>query len=744
MQMVNRRISRCVIFSLVITLLLPIFVYTNRIDGDEYSSIKIGVVTGTVFDNDVTQDNPNAKIEYFNSTTDLLLALENGKIDGVCVDEPVARLVCNTYPNYYIAKKLTFDDYGIIVSKGNDILLGELSTYITKLKSSGKLEELQNIWFSIDENIKSIEFNNIANNEPVIKLAIDSSLQPFDYVSNGVYAGYEIALLVKFCEEYGYGLEIIDTNFTGVLSSVSAGKVDLGSACITINEERKQSINFSEPVYHGGSVIVKKKMEESDKIDSFEDLYNKNIGIQLGSSYDRHISRVISGANIEYFAFISDMGAALDSNKISGFVVDTPVAELFINESDNKYKILGALSDLTYGFALPKINPKSEKLTEELNAFLQKSKDRGLLDEVYNIWVGSDESKKVINLDELNGTNGEVVMAVSSTTGAPFSYVKNDQVVGYEIDLMCRFCKEYGYTLRVDDYSLNGLFTAIPSGRCDVGAGGIAITSERQETMYFANELIDGGCVVIIKNEDESSIKTGNSIIDSFYKTFIKEDRWKLFLSGICTTIAITVLSIIMGTILGFVLYILNRNSNKIGKTIINIVRSVIQKTPVVVILMILYYVIFGKINVASVFVSVVGFTLLFSFSTFGLIAMGVNSIDKGQMEAATALGYSENKAFIRVILPQAVNNVISGYKTAIITLIKDSAVVGYIAVQDLTKVGDIIRSRTYEAFFPLIATAIIYYLVATLFTFIVKRIEIKIDPVGRKSIPLLKGVKTK
>ena len=140
---------------------------------------------------------------------------------------------------------------------------------------------------------------------------------------------------------------------------------------------------------------------------------------------------------------------------------------------------------------------------------------------------------------------------------------------------------------------------------------------------------------------------------------------------------------------------------------------------------------------------SVVGFTLVFGSAVFGMLRVGVGAIDKGQLEAAYTLGYTNRKAFFRIILPQALPHFMPAYKGEITALIKATAVVGYVAVQDLTKMGDIVRSRTYEAFFPLIAVAIIYFILAAILTFLVNRIEIRIDPRRRSKQQILKGVKT-
>ena len=144
---------------------------------------------------------------------------------------------------------------------------------------------------------------------------------------------------------------------------------------------------------------------------------------------------------------------------------------------------------------------------------------------------------------------------------------------------------------------------------------------------------------------------------------------------------------------------------------------------------------------ISGTVVSVIGFTLVFGSAVYAMVKGGVATVDKGQTEAAYSLGYTDRRAFFRVVLPQALPHIMPSYKGQITALIKATAIVGYVAVQDLTKMGDIVRSRTYEAFFPLIAVAVIYFVLAAILTWIVNALEVRIDP--RKRNSLLKGVKT-
>ena len=148
---------------------------------------------------------------------------------------------------------------------------------------------------------------------------------------------------------------------------------------------------------------------------------------------------------------------------------------------------------------------------------------------------------------------------------------------------------------------------------------------------------------------------------------------------------------------------------------------------------MILYYIVFRSGGIGPVPVAIVGFALNFGAYSAETFRSGMNAIDPGQLEAAAAMGFSKWRSFLYISLPQAVRHVLPVYKGDIISIIKDTSIVGYIAIQDLTKVSDIIRGRTYEAFFPLVATAVIYFLLAYSISELVGLVERRIDPQRRR-----------
>jgi len=280
--------------------------------------------------------------------------------------------------------------------------------------------------------------------------------------------------------------------------------------------------------------------------------------------------------------------------------------------------------------------------------------------------------------------------------------------------------------------------------------------------MSFSDTIYNGGMMLIVRKADVS----GSNIIyfdnetdkekddingqqntkslwdrftESFHRNFILENRWQMVLKGIGITCLITALSVLLGSILAFLICMLRRLDSVVANGLCNIYVKILQGTPVLVLLMILYYIVFGNSGVESLWVAVLAFSLNFGAYGSEIMKSGIESIDKGQREAALALGFTENSAFFRFIFPQAAVRFLPVYKQEIISLLKNTSIVGYIAINDLTKVSDIIRSRTFEAFFPLISSAIIYFILAWIISIIMKRILKCVDPKQKKKT--MKGV---
>lgn len=386
-------------------------------------------------------------------------------------------------------------------------------------------------------------------------------------------------------------------------------------------------------------------------------------------------------------------------------------------------------------------NDRQDRILKEINQFIKDSTKSGLMDELYDYWIADfDPETDTCDITGFTGENGTLSVAVEGGY-EPFSFVSNGHLAGYDVDFVCRFCRAYGYTPQFFEVPFEAIAPGVETGKYDLGMN-IVVSEERNETGTLSDVYYTTPIRLVILGEDTSEIGFFQSLKNSFYKTFVRENRWKLFVQGAGVTVLITLASIVFGTILGFAVFMLCRHGNKVANGITNFFMWLIHGMPTVLLLMILYYIVFGSTRLSGLWVSVVGFTLMFAIAMIEMLRVGYNAVGKGQFEASTALGYSDSQSFFRILLPQAAQHFLPLYRNEVVTLIKETSVVGYIAVLDLTKISDLIRSRTYEAFFPLILTAIIYFVIAALMTKVVKVIEKRINPRRRSQEKILKGIK--
>lgn len=213
-----------------------------------------------------------------------------------------------------------------------------------------------------------------------------------------------------------------------------------------------------------------------------------------------------------------------------------------------------------------------------------------------------------------------------------------------------------------------------------------------------------------------------------FVRTFITEDRYLFFINGFFTTMKITIFAVILGIAVGFLIAITKATHDMTGKlklpnVICNIYLTIIRGTPTMVQILILFFIVFSSIN-NKILVAILAFGINSGAYVAEIVRSGIMSIDKGQMEAGRSLGFTYIQTMIYIILPQALKNVLPALGNEMIVLLKETAISGYIAIQDLTKGGDIVRSRTYSPYFPLITVAAIYLVVVMIMSAGVNRLE--------------------
>lgn len=224
-----------------------------------------------------------------------------------------------------------------------------------------------------------------------------------------------------------------------------------------------------------------------------------------------------------------------------------------------------------------------------------------------------------------------------------------------------------------------------------------------------------------------------NGLQEKLFSTFIQDERYVFFVNGLKNTLVITVFAALLGILLGFLIAIIRTTHDRqdehsnifinILDVIARVYLTVIRGTPTTVQLLIMYYIIMsGSTN--KILIAIMTFGINSGAYVAEIVRSGIQSIDRGQFEAGRSLGFNYWQTMWYIILPQAFKNVLPALVNEFITLLKETSISGYIALNDLTRAGDIIRSLTYETFFPLLTVAAIYLIIVMILTWLVGKLE--------------------
>ena len=479
---------------------------------------------------------------------------------------------------------------------------------------------------------------------------------------------------------------------------------------------------------------------EQKEIYSFDELQSARIGIYPGSAYELDAKESFPDAKYIYLDSLSEFMQSLDAGKIDAFIVcRSHYNALKYKGIDNVKCLDQPIEKVSFAFFFQK-NLVGEHLSEQMNRFLKEIEKSGELNELKQKWFRADAEQKYFKKSDLTGENGTLRLGTSANA-VPFIYLERGEVTGYEVELFEKFCVEYGYNYTVAVKNFQGILFDLKTNALDVGVNGTEILDSRKHTLIFSNPHYTDDVVVVVRdyNEDENfftAIK--NKLVD----TLVEEDRWQMILEGVGVTVLIIVLPTIFSTIFGFVIYLVYRKQYKLFNKVIDALCTLLIGLPTVVILLIFYYVIFGSVDINGIIVVIITFTILSGLNTMLILKGGEKTIPKGQLEAAMALGFSERQAFIKFILPQIAQNFFPHYQNIVLGFMRGTAIVGYVSVQDLTRMADLIRARTFDAFIPLLIVSVIYFILSRLIMKSTGLFLKYINPKNRNREDILKGVK--
>jgi len=687
---------------------------------EDFVGKKISTVSGTVFDQIAAQHIPGAEHVYFNSTMDGIEALKSGRIDAVIEDDAALRLHVANNPGLRLLEPLmTQDEYGVVVTKDNPQLLKELNEFIAVIMSDGTYDDMLRRWLDIggDKPMPDIP----EGSGKVLNFGTSGIVDGFSFYSHGQLSGFDIEFVRRFAEFADYRLDISVMDFGALIPAVVSGRIDFAATLFTITEERKQSINFTDPYYYGGVGVAVFDPQSISKRPAVE---SARVGVMIGSTNEIFAETNYPQAELHRFNNYVDSSAALLGFKLDYAMMDYTSALNFTRNNVELEIVSDFLTDEWLCIGISMDNPElHRKISEVVDRYLAD----GTMDEIIANWLRNDGSDYP-EIEFPRNENAPVLTMAIVSSREPTTFISNGKYVGADIELMERIAYELGYQMSYLDMEWGAVVPAMASSRADVCLG-MYSTPERREKILFTTPYLKNPQVLIARKLDTETIQKlsfWQNLKVSFERNLINENRWRMIVDGLGVSLIITIFAFALATLAGFGVCGLRMSKNRLLRVIGSIYITVLRGTPIVVLLMITFYIIFARTNVSSITIAIIAFGANGAAFIGEIIRSAILTIDKGQIEAARSMGFSKIGAFFTVTFPQAVQVAFPVYMSEFISMFKLTSIVGYIAIMDLTRAGDIIRSRTYDAFFPLIMIAMIYLVVASIMIYLFNLINIK------------------
>ena len=326
---------------------------------------------------------------------------------------------------------------------------------------------------------------------------------------------------------------------------------------------------------------------------TFSEIDGNPVGCSDGSpSFSEQLKRVFPHSPIKYFKSFSELIYATENGIIAGFIADDPTYRYMrYNEHSKVVKLEEAMDYSEYAYIFRKYDSASDVLRGYLNQYIINNRES--INQLADKWFPNDydqtKNARVEEITTFSDPLGSFTAGVIDEN-CPMGFSINNTAQGFDADVLIAFAKAMRFNITLKSISVNSIFAELDEGRIDIIGGGFNITESRRENYNFSTPNYTGNLDFIVY--DPTVPNNPNPIITGFYKTFIEADRWKTLLAGTAITLGITIISVIVGTSLGYGLYILGFN-NKIARKIINGLTIFFSRTPIVVILMIFYYIFF-------------------------------------------------------------------------------------------------------------------------------------------------------
>ena len=448
-----------------------------------------------------------------------------------------------------------------------------------------------------------------------------------------------------------------------------------------------------------------------------DDIANIRIGVPLGSVQDHYMTQHYPGKPLVRANAAPDLPLLLKEHEVDAIVCASIDYESVKRQYPQIYLVTDQLDSIPVCAAF---NKNNKELREQFDHFLEGLIKSGQLEKIRRYWFEEDDGTFTMPADIPVYTTGKPLRYAIVGRNIGYNFYRNNEPMGMEVELVKRFAATLKRPTEVSTIEFSGLLAAVVTNKVDIAAAYLGKTEERAKAVDFSipYHTTHSSCFAFDESAEQASFSPGawvDNMKESFVTNIIKEDRYQLILKGLWVTVLISVCAALLGTVLGGIVCWLRMSRRKALRNVARCYITIMRGIPMLVFLMLMFYVFLAPLQMGGVTVAIIAFAMNFAAYVSEMFRTSIEGVDHGQTEAGIAMGFTPVQTFVHIVLPQAVRSVTPVYKGEIIGLIKSTSIVGYIAVEDLTKASDLIRSRTFDAFFPLLFSALIYFALAWL-----------------------------
>ena len=461
------------------------------------------------------------------------------------------------------------------------------------------------------------------------------------------------------------------------------------------------------------------EVQESVTIESEEDFAGRRLGTLTGTIYEIQLDeRTDLEASI--YGSLADGANALKNGKIDALIAD----ECAFSESE--LRRIGLRKSFTLDTPYPTafaFKKGDSTLVNAYHDFFQELKASGEYDRMLAYWFGPDDPDPASYPVIESCTEGEPFRYANTETQPPLAFYANGQWRGMEVELAQRFAAYLKRPFQIRFFEMSSRLLNLQMGMADMVGGCIFITDERSMQVDFSDPyfFMRPGCFVLDENALAAQGGLRTRAKSAVKQNFLVEQRWRMITNGLLTTLSLTLWSILFGSLLGLLLCAMALSRKRALTGFVNLYNAFMHGIPILVLLLVLFYVVLAGTGWNAEAIAVVALALNFSAAAGEVFKHSIESVPVGQIEASLALGFSKPHTFLNIVLPQAVRNGLPLFQGECISLLKETAIVGYIAVIDITRACDLIRARTFDAILPLLAVTAIYFVLAWIIGLLLK-----------------------